>query len=152
MGVRLTEDEAWAEIEHAHTGIFTSLTADGRPISLPTWFAVVDRVIYLRTPARAKKVLRVRRDERGAFLVERGKRWVELAAVMLPVRATVVEDPDEEERALAELHRKYEGFRLEPEDMPERTRNHYGARGVVIRLDAAGPPLTWDNARLGGQA
>jgi hypothetical protein len=151
VGVRLSEDEAWAEIERAHTGIFTSLKADGWPVSLPAWFAVVDRAIYLRTPARAKKVLRVRHDARGAFLVERGKRWVELAAVMLPVQATLVEGQGEEERALAELQRKYTGFRLEPEDMPERTRSHYGPRGVVIRLDAAGPPLTWDNARLGVQ-
>jgi hypothetical protein len=149
MGVRLSEDEAWAEIERAHTGIFTSLRADGWPVTLPTWFAVIDRVIYLRTPARAKKVARVRRDVRGAFLVERGLRWVELAAVMLPVRATVVDGADEEERALAELHRKYTGFRLEPKDMPERTKTAYGPRGVVIRLVPAGPALTWDNARLG---
>jgi hypothetical protein len=149
MGVRLSEDEAWAEIENAHTGIFTSLKADGWPVSLPTWFAVSERVIYLRTPERAKKVTRVRNDARGAFLVERGKRWVELAAVMLPVLASVVTAADEEERALSELHRKYTGFRLEREDMPERTRNAYGPRGVVIRLEPTGRTLTWDNARLG---
>jgi nitroimidazol reductase NimA-like FMN-containing flavoprotein (pyridoxamine 5'-phosphate oxidase superfamily) len=148
MGIRLSEDEAWAEIERAHTGIFTSLKRDGWPVTLPTWFAVIDRAIYLRTPAKAKKVLRVRNDERGAFLVERGLKWVELAAVMVPVRASIVEDADEEQRAQDAMHSKYQGYRLEPKSMPDATKKAYGPKGVVIRLDAAGKLLTWDNARI----
>ena len=41
MGVRLTSDEAWAFVEHAHTGIFTTLRRDGQPVALPVWFATV---------------------------------------------------------------------------------------------------------------
>ena len=50
MGVRLTEDEAWAELAAAHTGILTTLRRDGRPVPLPVWFVALDRTIYVRTP------------------------------------------------------------------------------------------------------
>ena len=39
MGVRLDDDEAWAELDAAHTGILTTLRRDGWPVSLPVWFA-----------------------------------------------------------------------------------------------------------------
>ena len=47
MGVRLSEEEAWAELGAAHTGILTTLRRDGRPVSLPVWFATVGRRIYV---------------------------------------------------------------------------------------------------------
>ena len=40
MSVRLSDEEAWAELAAAHTGIFTTLRRDGRPVTLPTWFVV----------------------------------------------------------------------------------------------------------------
>src|SRR5215469_7509606 len=55
MSIRLSEDEAWAELDRAHTGIFTTLTRDVWPISMPMWFAAVDRRIYLRPPSKSKK-------------------------------------------------------------------------------------------------
>ena len=62
MGVRLTDDEAWAELAAAHTGILTTLRRDGRPVPLPVWFTVLDRRIYVRTPAGTRKVQHVRHD------------------------------------------------------------------------------------------
>ena len=70
MSVRLSSDEAWEVLAHAHTGILTSLRRDGRPITLPVWFAVLDRRIYVSGPATAKRHARVRRDPRVAFLVD----------------------------------------------------------------------------------
>ncbi|HWE70080.1 MAG TPA: hypothetical protein VG205_06940, partial [Acidimicrobiales bacterium] len=43
----------------AHTGIFTSMTRSGQPVTLPVWFIAADRVVYFSTPASAKKVARV---------------------------------------------------------------------------------------------
>ena len=36
--VRLSEDEAWAFVDGAHTGIFCSMKRDGSPVMLPVWF------------------------------------------------------------------------------------------------------------------
>src|SRR5262249_23651876 len=95
MSVRLTPDEAWGVLERAHTGILTTLRRDGVPISLPMWFAVLDRTICFSTPARAKKLSRIRHDPRGSFLVESGERWAELEAVHLTGRIERVTDEDE---------------------------------------------------------
>lgn len=89
MGVRMNEEEAWAFLQQGHTGIFTTLRAGGWPVSLPVWYVVLDRAVYLHTPGKTKKVTRVRNDERACFLVESGEKWTDLAAVMLPVQAAV---------------------------------------------------------------
>ena len=101
MSIRLSEEEAWAELERAHTGIFTTLQRNGWPISLPMWFVALERHIYLRTPAQSKKLARIRHDSRGNFLVERGERWKELCAVMMRVQVERVEAGEEYDRAVA---------------------------------------------------
>ncbi len=53
--VRMNNDEAWAVLESAHTGVLTSLRADGWPISLPVWFGALDRRIYVAGQAHTKK-------------------------------------------------------------------------------------------------
>jgi nitroimidazol reductase NimA-like FMN-containing flavoprotein (pyridoxamine 5'-phosphate oxidase superfamily) len=149
MGVRFTEDEAWERLATSHTGIITTLRRDGWPVSLPMWFSVVDRKIYMRTLAASKKALRIKRDARACFMVESGEAWKELAAVVVPVRASLV-DPhsDEAKRALAAIVAKYQGFGVPEKQVPDSTRKHYGAQGVVIRLDPAGEMITWNNAKI----
>ncbi len=147
MSVRLSEDEAWAFLERGHTGIFTSLRRDGRPISLPVWFAVFDRRIYLGGPAKTRKFARVRHDDRVSFLVESGLAWKELKAVHVSGRAQLVTDADELARVDAELDRKYAAHRTQRTAMPEATRSHYSGR-AVLRIEPEGRMLTWDNARI----
>ena len=93
MSVRLAPDEAWSVVEAAHTGILTTLRADGRPVALPVWFVVLDRTVCMSAPTRTKKVARIRHDPRASFLVESGERWAELEAVHLDGRVEIVEDP-----------------------------------------------------------
>ena len=147
MSIRLSEQEAWAELERAHTGIFTTLQRSGWPISLPMWFVALDRHIYLRTPAHSKKLARIRHDARGNFLVERGERWKELCAVMMRVEVERVEAGKEYDRALAALTRKYGGFGESAGVLTEATRRAY-ADMVLLRLKPIGPAITWDNARI----
>jgi len=148
MSVRLSEEEAWALLAASHTGIVTTLRRDGWPVSLPVWFAVEGRAIYFRTPAKTKKVARLRRDDRVSFLVEGGLAWKELRAVVVTGRGRILEPGDETQRALDAIHAKYGRFRSERADMPERTRRYYADAFVVIRIDPVQPFLTWDNARL----
>lgn len=147
MGIRLTDDEAWDFIADAHTSILTTLRSDGWPVTLPLWHVVLDRAIYVGTPERSKKVARVRNDDRGCLLVERGEAWVELAAVEVSVRATVLDPGDESDAAMTLFDTKYAAFRPEQSRMPDATKQHYAGQ-AVIRLDPAGKFLTWDNSRL----
>jgi nitroimidazol reductase NimA-like FMN-containing flavoprotein (pyridoxamine 5'-phosphate oxidase superfamily) len=110
MGVRLGEEEAWAELEHAHTGVLTTLRRDGRPASHPVWFATVDCKIDVRTPAKTRKVAHVRHDPRATFLVERGEKWIELCAVMVYADVELL-DPGEEYDAASAAHGQVPGIR-----------------------------------------
>lgn len=148
MGVRLSEDEAWERVAAAHTGILTTLRRDGRPVPLPLWFAVVDRAVYVSTPAGSKKVARIRNDDRGTFLVESGEAWVELSAVIFQGVLTEVTDEDERARVEAVINEKYRGFGMPSRKVPDATKQHYAANSVMFRFEVTEKPLTWDNSRL----
>lgn len=147
MGIRLSFEEAWAFLESGHTGLFTTLRRDGWPVSLPVWYAALDGALYLRTPMRARKVGRVRRDARCCFAVESGLAWKELKGVVVTGRASLVQAPDEQRRALEAIDAKYERFRTAAAAMPRAAQAHY-ADMAVIRVDPVGGFLSWDNAKL----
>lgn len=135
-------------LTRAHTGIFVSLRRDGGPVALPVWFVALDERIYLTTPARAKKVARVRHDPRVAFLVESGEHWVELAGVHVTGAACIVTDPELLGRVAAALDAKYRTFRTERAAMPAATRAYYEAAATTIEIVPDPRLLTWDNSRL----
>ena len=148
VSVRLSGDEAWAVLEAAHTGIFTTLRADGSPVSLPVWFVVLDGAICIGAPASTKKIGRVRRDPRAGFLVESGERWAELQAVHLNATVEVVDDEPTKERIAAALDAKYESFRTASSALPSATRAHYSARDYLRLVPDGHRLLSWDNRRL----
>jgi nitroimidazol reductase NimA-like FMN-containing flavoprotein (pyridoxamine 5'-phosphate oxidase superfamily) len=148
VGVRLTEDEAWAELAAAHTGILTTLRRDGRPVPLPVWFVALDRHVYVRTPGRTRKVAHVQHDPRATFLVERGERWAELCAVMLHADVTLLDAGDERDAVEAALDEKYARFRTDDAQLPDATRAHYAVESAVLKLAPVGRVVTWDNSRL----
>lgn len=148
MSIRLSRVEAWKVLDDAHTGIFTSLRADGVPIALPVWYVALDERIYLDAVARTKKVGRIRRDPRVSFLVESGKRWAELRGVHLTGRAAVLADPAVEARARERLRVKYAGCAGDRPAMPDETRAHYEAEHLMIELVPDERILSFDNSRI----
>ncbi len=147
MGIRLTTDEAWQALGAAHTGILTTLRRDGMPIALPVWFVVDDRTVAMMTPAGTKKIARIRRDPRASFLVESGKRWVDLRAVHLTGRVEFVQDAAVISRIEAAVNEKYAAFRPPVANLPAATKAYYASQ-VFLRFVPEGRILTWDNARI----
>ena len=147
--VRMSEDEAWQMLEHSVNGILTTLRRDGRPVSLPIWYAVLDRRIYMNT--RGRKVERARHDPRCSFLVEAGERWGDLRAVHLEGAISVIEpDPELAERIRAALDAKYSALRVNRAAMPAATQESYARRqDAILELVPEGKMLTWDNRHLG---
>jgi PPOX class probable F420-dependent enzyme len=150
LGIRLSQDEAWDVLNESHTGILSTLRADGSPVTLPVWYVAPDRTICFRTPALAKKVARLRRDPRASFLVESGLRWAELRAVHLSGRAELIEDEADRTRVLAAIDEKYASFRTASADLPQSARDRY-AEWAVFRLVPDPKLLTWDNSRISGK-
>jgi PPOX class probable F420-dependent enzyme len=148
MSIRLSRDEAWEVLGASHTGIFTSLRADGVPITLPVWFVAFDEHIYIDAVARTKKVGRIRRDPRVSFLVESGERWRDLRGVHLTGRARIVTEPDLIERVGTALGEKYAGFSGDRAAMPTESRRHYEIEHLVIEIEPDERILSYDNARI----
>ena len=147
MSLRLSTEEAWAAIEDAHTGIFTTLRSDGWPIALPVWFVAVDHTICIGAPARTKKISRVANDPRASFLVESGERWSELLAVHFTGRVEVIEDEPSRESVRGLLDSKYAKARTASSAMPDATSDHY-ASTVYLRFVPDDRILSWDNQRI----
>ncbi|HMD45896.1 MAG TPA: pyridoxamine 5'-phosphate oxidase family protein [Acidimicrobiales bacterium] len=147
--VRLSEDEAWDVVAASHTGILTTLRADGVPIALPVWFVVVERTVVMRTPSATKKVARLRRNPTASFLVESGERWAELRAVHLTGQVEVAPvEGDLAETVATKWDEKYAGSTTARRDMPEATRRAYGAGFTLLRMVPDRRILSWDNTRL----
>jgi PPOX class probable F420-dependent enzyme len=148
-GIRLSVDEAWDTLDRAHTGILTTLRGDGVPISLPVWFVVLDRRIYVSGPAHTKKFARIDRDPRVSFLVESGERWIELLGVHLTGTVRIVDDVQLLERVATALADKYDPFRTPRDQMPNETRSRYETTITTIEAHARrshlvvgeGPPV-----------
>lgn len=148
MGVQMSEAEVWDFVRAGHTAMMTTLRADGGPLTLPVWFAVEDTSVFVRTPARSRKVTRVRRDPRVCVLVEAGHSWSELRAVVITGMARIVDDEAVQAHAMALIADKYEGLGVPTGEVPEATRRHYDTASVVIAVEPTGPPISWDNRKL----
>jgi nitroimidazol reductase NimA-like FMN-containing flavoprotein (pyridoxamine 5'-phosphate oxidase superfamily) len=151
MSIRLSDDEAWEMIERSHTGILTTLKADGWPVTLPVWFVVADRTIGMMAPSRTKKVSRIRRDPRATFLVESGERWADLRAVHLSGTVEEILDDAGRDRIDALLDQKYAAFRPVRTALPSATQDHYANR-TFLRFVPGPRILTWDNRRIAAPA
>jgi PPOX class probable F420-dependent enzyme len=147
MSIRLNDDEAWAVIQAAHTGILTTLRRDGSPVTLPMWFVVIDRSVCILTFPRTKKVARITHDPRAAFLVESGRRWAELRAVHLSGRLEAVTDEPTMARIDTAMDEKYRAFRTDRSAMPAATQDRYAGK-LFYRLVPEHRTLTWDNSRI----
>jgi PPOX class probable F420-dependent enzyme len=146
--IRLGVEEAWAVLERAHTGVLTTLRRDGVPVSLPVWFVVLDRRIYVSGPAHTKKFARVRREPRVSFLVESGERWIDLLGVHLTGTARIVDAAELRDRVATALADKYAGFRTARDEMPTATRARYETAIETIEITPDDRILSWENARL----
>jgi PPOX class probable F420-dependent enzyme len=148
MGVGFDDDELWRFLEDSHTGILTTLRADGWPVALPVWFTTHDNRIYVQTPARTRKVAHVRRDPRVCFTAEAGVAWAELRAVVLTGQAEVVPDGEERDLAMGRISEKYGGFGIPETEVPAVTVRHYDTPAAVIRIEPDSRPMSWDNRKL----
>ena len=147
MSSRLSRDEAWQVLNESHTGIFTTLRRDGRPVSLPVWFVALDDHIYVASPAGRSKVQRVRHDSRVAFVVESGERWEELVGVHIAGEARVIDDPDRVLAVQAAIDDKYDSYRSRPSASPSSGGSGYGPEIAVIEITPDDRILSWDNSR-----
>jgi nitroimidazol reductase NimA-like FMN-containing flavoprotein (pyridoxamine 5'-phosphate oxidase superfamily) len=149
VGIHLKDSELWAYVSAAHTAVLTTLRRDGWPVALPVWFAVVDRLIYVKTFPTLVKAKRIVHDSRASFVVQDGEAWTELRAVTMSTTAELLPEGLEADAARHALAAKYPpDIDVPVHRLPEASRAYYGAEDVIIRLTPTSKPISWDNSRL----
>lgn len=146
MGVELSEEEAWAFLEAAHTAVVTTLRRDGWPMGLPAWLVTTGRAIYVRKMAGSGTVRSLRRDPRVCVTAERGLAWAELSAVVVRGEAEILDDEPTLARVESLLAAKYAGYRRETG--PAAVERHYARPVVALRIVPTHPIVSWDNTRI----
>ena len=143
----MSDAERTAFLQSGHTGLLSTLRADGAPSAVPMWFVVHDGSVWIRTLARSHKAAHLRRDPRLSFVVESGLAWGELQAVL--IQGTAAFETDDQVRAAVDeaFAVKYADF-LMPGDVPSATRRHYGDDRVHVRIEPSADPVSWDNSKI----
>jgi nitroimidazol reductase NimA-like FMN-containing flavoprotein (pyridoxamine 5'-phosphate oxidase superfamily) len=150
MGITMSDADIWRMLDEAEKGVFVSLRKSGEPIALPVWFVVHDDSVYLRTPARSKKITRITADDRIAFLVDDGRAWAELRGIHISGTAHVVDDPQLNDVIATLMDTKYAALRTASSQRPAATNKHYVDRRLIqIKPDHI---LSWDNGLLRQEA
>ena len=144
----MSVDELHAYLRQGHTGVLVTQRKSKPGLPIPVWYWFDDdETIYISSPIRASKVAAVRRYPQVSFLVEMGKEWAVLQAVVINATTTVLESGDEYEMAISHLDEKYESFRTRKNELPNATQTRYANR-VVLALKIDEIVATWDNTKL----
>ena len=148
MGVQMSESDVREFLAAGHTGVLVTQDPDGPGMPVPVWYwHDGQQHVYLSSPIRAAKVKRVRERPRVSFLVESGKAWVDLKAVVIDGSATVHESGPVYDAAMRELDDKYADYRLPPDALPGPSRDKYAVR-VIIAIHIDRVRVSWDNSKI----
>jgi len=149
MGVQLTPDEMTDFLTNGHTLILSTIRKSGEPFMMPVWYVYKDGIFYVRTIAHGAKVKHIRRDPRACILVEDGKAWADLRAVIASCDVEILTDIS----GLSEIEeifaKKYAAFATPAEAMPDSATKHYAQMQAYLKLiPKPGEIRSWYNRKL----
>jgi PPOX class probable F420-dependent enzyme len=147
MSVRMDDAEVRGFLEAGHTGVFATVRADGSAALVPLWYVMVYGSVFLRTLASSAKAKHIRADSRVSFLVESGRAWAELKAVVIYGNAVIETAPEIMASVDDAFAAKYQAF-LMPSTATEKTREHYAQERIHVRIVPTRRALTWDNSKI----
>ena len=151
MGIQLEREELEEFLENSHTMILSTLRKSGEPFMTPLWYVYMDGAIYFSTPAHSAKVEHIKRDPRVCCLVEEGKRWVDLKAVILNCVAEPVDtDSDEADRIRERTDIKYAAFSPKIQNASNTTQNHYSNINYYKLVPREREVRSWYNRKIRG--
>ena len=87
--ITLSASEQRELLEQGRIVVVSSLGPRGWPHSMPLWYVLRDRDIWIYTYAKSQKVRNLERDPRATLLVETGHAYTELRGVMIEAEAEI---------------------------------------------------------------
>ena len=149
MGIKFTEEELDDFLASGHTLILSTIRQSGEPLSTPVWYVYTDGAFYVSTPEKSAKVKHLKRDPRACCVVEAGKHWKEVRAVVANCNAEFIEDKSETARIGTLRDEKYADFRLPQSEMPKSSTKAYTTKFALVKLTPReGKIRSWDNRKI----
>ena len=148
MGVSLTSEETVEFLRTAHTLILSTIRKSGAPLATPLWFLYENGCFYVSTLRKSAKMGHIRRDPRVCVLVEDGKHYLDLRAVVASCTAEVVEDRAEFDRIDAAIKTKYTDFAVDFSKAGQATQQHYQYQVILRLVPVPGASRSWHNRKL----
>ncbi|WP_396655774.1 pyridoxamine 5'-phosphate oxidase family protein [Microbacterium sp.] len=145
MGISLDARERAAMLGTHGEAVLATTDRTGTAVPLPVWYVMADGAPHVRTPRSSKRVGHISRNPRVSLLVHGGKAWRELRGILLRARATIIDEEPEVARISDILDERFAD--LLPPPLPGAVARRY-AETVILRLDAIGEPMSWDNRKL----
>jgi PPOX class probable F420-dependent enzyme len=147
--IKLTEAEQAELLEQERIVVVSSLGPRGWPHSMPMWFLVRDREIWIWTYGKSQKVKNLERDPRATLLVEAGEEYTELRGIQIEAEAELIGDTPRVAEFGKDLTIRYtEGIESVEGDAAAALEAQ-AAKRVAIRFRAV-RTATWDHRKLGG--
>jgi PPOX class probable F420-dependent enzyme len=121
----------------------------GWPHSMPLWFVVREREIWIWTYAKSQKVRNLERDPRASVLVETGHEYGELRGAMIEARAILHRDPETVLGFAEELTLRYAPGLAALDEGARAALAAQAPKRVAIQFEPV-RTATWDHRKLGG--
>jgi PPOX class probable F420-dependent enzyme len=121
----------------------------GWPHSMPMWYLVREREIWVWTYAKSQKVRNLERDPRATLLVETGVEYVELRGIQIEAEAELIRETARVGEFGKQLAVRYTDGIDSIEGDAAVALEAQAVKRVAIRFRAV-RTATWDHRKLGG--
>jgi PPOX class probable F420-dependent enzyme len=146
--VRMTDEEVWDFLEHAHSLQVATIGKDGAPHLTTVWFGIRDGKILFETYGKSQKVLNLLRDNRIAVLAEDGHTYDKLRGVSINGTAEVIDENPrltQDMRFLVDVH-----FKGQTDEQLDATAIQMAKKRIVVAVTPE-KVMSWDHTKLGGK-
>ncbi len=143
--IKLTPEEQATLLREARKAALATLDKEGFPHVVAMNFLARDGAIFMTSYGKAQKVVNIRRNPKVAVMVETGRAYSDLRAVMIRGECEVIEDTATVEATMHAIREKNEGDAA----LPRRPLTTAPKR-VVLKVIPK-KIASWDHRKLDGR-
>lgn len=142
--IKLSPEDQTAFLAEARKAALATVDKDGFPHVVAMNFVARDGALLMTSYGKAQKVLNIRRNPKVAVMVETGRSYADLRAVMIRGECEIVEDLATVEATMRAIVQKDSGG-VEIGRGPLRS----ASKRVVLKVIPK-KVVSWDHSKLGG--
>jgi nitroimidazol reductase NimA-like FMN-containing flavoprotein (pyridoxamine 5'-phosphate oxidase superfamily) len=143
--IRLTPVEQATFLRDARKAALATLDKEGFPHVVAMNFLALDGAILMTSYGKAQKVLNIQRNPKVAVMVETGRTYSDLRAVMIRGECEVIEDTPTVEATMHAIREKDAGGAALPRGPLASARKRVVLKVIPKKI------ASWDHSKLAGR-